>query len=230
MADEPTDRETALATRIVDLRDKSGRPKVAGSGPVVDTLNFVSARAPLALIRLGLIVFLAYVAWGYYTRAQQMVFDLKSKEAEVTKTQVEADAVRHKVNEETAQRATLKAQIAKIKADAATAEAEAQAAKAEIGGVSARLAGLRAEMELARAEGDKAQAEANAQNQVIDGVPLNVSQKKAEIAVATGEVKKSIQGLCIMLFGLQGFREDGTVDVMWSFNHSVNDMSCPGLR
>lgn len=230
MAEQKTENETELARRVVALRDRSSRPKISGSGPVIDILNFVSERAPLSLIRLALVVFLAYVAWGYYIRGQQMLSDLKNKEADVIKAQVDADAAKHKVDNETAQRATLKAQLAKVKADVATAEAEAQAAKAQIGGVSARLAGLRAEMELARADGDKAQAEANAQNQIIDGVPLAVAQKRAEIAAATGEVKKSIQGLCILLYGLHGFTENGSPIVDLSMNHRASDMPCPGLR
>src|SRR5271167_3744993 len=115
MADEPNAREIALATRVVSQRNTTARPRLSGSGPVFDTLNFIGERAPLTLVRLALVVFLAYVAWGYYIRAQQMFADVEGKDATATQTQVKADSVNKKVNDETAQLATVKAQLAKVR-------------------------------------------------------------------------------------------------------------------
>jgi chromosome segregation ATPase len=158
-----------------------------------ETLNFISAHVPPVLIQAALVVFLGYHAWDYYNRAQQMVAQVESKQAEAVKAQAEADALNKKIGEETVVLATLKAELQKTQADAATAAAEAAAQGASVKGGTVRLATLRAELETTQAEGAKAQAEADAQTQIIDGLPAAVAQKKAEVEKAEAEARAAIE-------------------------------------
>ena len=197
--DKLTDKDRALAEKIIKLREASGRPMIEGGGMVGDTLNFVSARVPPALIKVALVVFIGFHAWEYYNRSQQFVAQVESKRAEALEGQVRADAVNKVTAGVTARTATLEAEFEKVKADAATAQAEAEALGAQVKNGSIRLATLKAEIANTQAEADKAQAEADAQTQVIDGMSLAVAQKKADVAQAEEDAKSKVANIRLMV-------------------------------
>jgi chromosome segregation ATPase len=148
---------------------------------------------PPVLIQAALVVFLAYHAWDYFNRAQQMVAQVESKHAEAAQAQAETDAKNTLIKGNTAALATLIAELEKTQADAATAKADAEAQAAKIRGDSVRLATLKAELENTQAESVKAQAEADAQIQIIGGMPAAVAQKKAEVETAEAEAIAKIE-------------------------------------
>jgi hypothetical protein len=171
MSEPLTAKESELAGRVHRLQDAGKRPTLAGGGMVAETLNSISAHVPPLLIQAALVVFLAYHAWDYFNRAQQMVAQVESKRAEAAQAQAETDAKNTLIKGNTAALATLIAELDKTQADAATAKADAEAQAARIRGDSVRLATLKAELENTQAESVKAQAEADAQTQIIGGLP-----------------------------------------------------------
>jgi hypothetical protein len=195
MQTEPTSKELGLAERANELEDAASRPKIAGGGLLADAINFVTAHVPPKLITAALVVFLAYHAWDYFNRAQQMVAQLEAKRAEAAQVQADADAQNAKIKDESLKLATVRAELAKTQADAATAKAEAAAQGARRSGDTVRLATLTAELAKTQADAAKAQAEADAQTQLIGGMQLSVLQKQAEVETAEAEARAKIQNL-----------------------------------
>src|ERR1700733_11964482 len=108
MSEPLTAKESELAGRVHKLLDARKRPMLTGGGMLAETLNFISAHVPPLLIQAALVVFLAYHAWDYFNRAQQMVAQVQAKRAEAEETQAEADARSDKIEGEATKLATVK--------------------------------------------------------------------------------------------------------------------------
>jgi hypothetical protein len=210
MSESLTAKEGELAGRVHRLQDTRKRPMLTGGGILAETLNFISAHVPPRLIQAALVVFLAYHAWDYFNRAQQMVAQVEAKRAEAAQAQAETDAKNNLIKGNTAALATLIADLEKTQAEAATAKAEAEAQAAKIRGDSVRLATLKAELENTQAESVKAQAEADAQLQIIGGIPVAVAQKKAEVETAEAEAVSKIEAHKIIV--------KTAINPMWMLN------------
>jgi hypothetical protein len=76
------------------------------------------------------------------------------------------------------------------RAEAGQMEAEAAAINSNAGGGSMQLETLLAQISKTQAEADQAKADAEAQNQMIDGTPAAVAQKKAEVETEEQNVRK----------------------------------------
>jgi uncharacterized protein (DUF2249 family) len=195
LSSELTDKEKALAGQVAVLQDATARPKIEGGGMVGETLNFISAHVPPALVKIALVVFLGYHAWDYYNRAQQMVAQVESKRAEAMETQAKADGVNAMVDGQSTARNKLKAELAQLRAAAEIAKANALALGTQVNGGTLRLATIKAELEKTNAEGAKTQAEADAQNQSINGIPLAVAQKQAEVDALQSKIQAQINAM-----------------------------------
>lgn len=190
MASDLTPTERQLGTRLAALRSAAERPNIVGGGLVGETLNFISERLPVLVIRAAALVFVAYHAWGYYAQAQQLVSQVAATNAEAVRDEVEAQALNQKLGMNPAQREAKLAELAQLKADAAKATAEAQALGSQIEGQSARLKGLRAELAEATAKRDKADLELKAQLAMTQrGVNVARAQKQAELAKIEAEIQ-----------------------------------------
>ena len=192
MASEPTDKELELAARVNELDDAALRPVVAGSGLLAAAANFLMSRVSRWIMVTLLTVVIAYHGWGALNSAQQLMADLRTKQAEVGQAQAEAVALTTKVHDATIARATLEADLQRTQGQAAAAKADADAQNANIGDVSMRLARVRAELEKTKAEADQAKADAGALTQEINGMPMAVAQEQADVAALEAEAKKEI--------------------------------------
>jgi chromosome segregation ATPase len=196
MMSKLTEKEMALAGRVIALQDTSARPRINGGGMMGETLNFISARVPPTLVQIALVVFLGYHAWDYYSRAQQMVAEVESKQGEAEKFKADADAINNRIGADSAALAGLKADLKRLQAEGETAKAESEAQAKLINGVPLRLATVRAEIETLKFEGQKAQEVADAQNETVSGgITRAVAQRSAEIAALNAENRKLIQTL-----------------------------------
>jgi len=191
-----SEKEIALAGRVIALQDSSTRPRINGGGMMGETLNFISGRVPPALVKIALVVFLGYHAWDYYNRAQQLVAEVESKQGEAEKIKADADAINNRIGADSAALASLKAELKRLQAEGETARADSEGQAKLINGVPLRLATVRAEIETLKFEGQKAQEVADAQNEIVSGgVTRAVAQRSAEIAAVNAESRKLIQTL-----------------------------------
>ena len=192
MSDELEDKKKELAATIGKRRAAADRPNIKGGGMVGEVLNAISDHIPPRFVQLGLVVFLGYHAWDYYARAQQMVADVQTKNAEAREAEVEADAINQKMGLDSAAVAKMKAELTQLQAAAQLAEADAKSQAQKIGDGTARLAMLRAEISAARNEAIKIQATVDGLKQTINGMSLNVAQKKNEIEAAEINIEQKI--------------------------------------
>lgn len=191
MAGELTTTEKQLGRQLAALRSTQDRPSIIGGGMIGDAINFLSARVPIMVIRASVLVFIAYHAWTYYARAQQMVSELAATSAEAIRAETEAQAVNQQLGMTTAQREAKLAELAQMEADAAKATAQAQALNSQMDGQSARLKGLKADLAKATGDRDKAQVLLKAQQNVNErGITIARAQKQAELAKLESEVQK----------------------------------------
>ena len=195
MSSELTDKEKALAGEVAALQDATARPKIEGGGMLGETLNFISAHVPPALVKIALVVFLGYHAWDYYNRAQQFVAQVESKRAEAMEVQAKADGVNAMVDGQSTARNKLRAELAHLRAAAETAKANALALGTQVRGETIRLATIKADFDTTQAEAAKTQAQADAQTQRINGIPLSVAQKQAEVDALESKIQGQMNAL-----------------------------------
>jgi hypothetical protein len=195
MSSELTDKEKALAGEVAALQDATARPKIEGGGMLGETLNFISAHVPPALVKIALVVFLGYHAWDYYNRAQQFVAQVESKRAEAMEVQAKADGVNAMVDGQSTARNKLRAELAQLRAAAETAKANALALGTQVRGETIRLATIKADFDTTQAEAAKTQAQADAQTQRINGIPLSVAQKQAEVDALESKIQGQMNAL-----------------------------------
>lgn len=203
MSDDITGREKELAGKIDRLKDQAARPQIEGGGWLGDALNFVATKAPVLLIRLALLVFVAYEAFAYYSKAQEQAAALTEKRAQVTQVDADAAAVRTKIGGDTAELARLKAELVKLQSDSITADADARAQAQRMGEGTARLASIRAEIETAQNEATRLRAEVDAQNQNIAGLPLIVSKKRNDVEAAETAVEQEVWSQHLVIEGMK---------------------------
>ena len=191
MGQEPTQDEVDLAKRINDLEGKAARPVIAGEGAVVAALNFINSLVPKWLITTTIAVFLAFHAWDYYNKAQQVAAQTQAVEAEAAQVSVDAAAQGEIIDSESLRAKTLEAELAKTQAEAAQTRAEADALNKKIGDGSLRLQTVEAELAKTQAEAATAKAEADAQSQLLEGLPVRVQQLQAEVIKAEADARSA---------------------------------------
>ncbi len=199
MRREPSKRELELAVRVNELDDAAMRPPVGGIGVVGAAVNFLMGRVPRGIVMAALTIFIAYHGWTAFNSAQQLMADLRTKQAEAGQAEAEAVAQTGATGQGTIARANLEAELKRTQAQAAAAKADADAQNAIISGASVRLVTLRAELEKTQAEAQQAKADADAQTQIIDGMTMAVAQEKADVAALEAEAQNETANVRLLM-------------------------------